>query len=92
MWWTVGVGRPGFEKQKKKTRAKSRAGFRGLAWVGAAVLSPGRGGTDPAFPPPLGTRGREGLFPRTVRVEGRSCEGGWCMMLDGGISGGFPCV
>lgn len=56
------------------------------------MLSPGRGGTDPAFPPVLGTRGREGLFPRTVRVEGRSCERGWCMMLDDGISGGFPCV
>lgn len=39
----------------------------------------------------MGTGGREGPFPRTVRVEGRSWRRGWCIMLDArGFRGASP--
>lgn len=63
-------------------------------WLGSAASGGwgrGCGGTDPAFLRD-GHGGREGPFPRTVRVQGRSWKRGWCIIVRcQRISGGFPC-
>lgn len=76
------MGGAGLEQNKERSPgwARQRQGAGAGAAVGLTL--PSRG---------MGTGGREGTRPRTLRVQGRSWERGWCIMSDArGVSGGFP--